>query len=122
MKRGDENALNARDRGPGRRFARDYVDSRRSVIGMFVPVAVIVILLGFSKVARLQEGANIVLYAFVLGSIYDSLRTGRAIRGEVERRFPNEPTKGLGLYATMRAMQFRRMRLPAPRVQRGVKI
>jgi hypothetical protein len=122
MKRGDENALNARDRGPGRRFARDYVDSRRSVIGMFVPIAVVVIVLGFSKVSHLQQGANIVLYAFVLGSIYDSIRTSRAIRTEVGRRFPNEPTKGLGIYATMRAMQFRRMRLPAPRVQRGAKI
>jgi hypothetical protein len=122
MKRGDESALNARDRGPGRKYARDYVDSRRSVIGMFVPIAVVVILLGFSKVTHLQQAANIVLYAFVLGSIYDSIRTGRAIRGEVEKRFPNEPTKGLGLYATMRAMQFRRMRLPAPRVQRGAKI
>ena len=37
----------ARDRGPARRFVRDYVDSRRNVIGLFVPVAVPVILLGF---------------------------------------------------------------------------
>ena len=29
--RGDENALPARDRGPARRFVRDFVDSRRSV-------------------------------------------------------------------------------------------
>ena len=37
-------------------------------------------------------------------------------------RFPNESTKGLGLYAAMRAMQFRRMRVPGPRVARGAKV
>ena len=36
--RGDENALPARDRGPARRFVRDYVDSRRSVGEFFLPI------------------------------------------------------------------------------------
>lgn len=122
MRRGDESALTARDRGPARRFARDFVDSRRNVIGLFVPVAVPVIILGYSRASHLQLAANIVLYTFVLASVIDSVRTSRAIRAHVATRFPNESTKGLGLYATMRAMQFRRMRVPGPRVARGAKV
>ena len=122
MRRGDESALTARDRGPARRFARDFVDARRNVIGLFVPVAVPVIILGYSKASHLQLAANIVLYTFVLASVVDSVRTSRAIRTYVATRFPNESTKGLGLYATMRAMQFRRMRVPGPRVARGAKV
>jgi Protein of unknown function (DUF3043) len=122
MRRGDESSLTARDRGPARRFARDFVDSRRNVIGLFVPVAVPVIILGYSKASHLQIAANIVLYTFVLGSVIDCVRTSRAIRNQVATRFPNESTKGLGLYAAMRAMQFRRMRVPGPRVARGAKV
>jgi hypothetical protein len=121
MRRGDDSALTARDRGPARRFARDYVDSRRSVVGLFVPIALPVILLGYSHVKGLTLVANFGLYAFVLGSIIDSARMTRAIRKQVALRYPNEPTKGIGLYAIMRAMQFRRIRMPGPRVARGAK-
>jgi Protein of unknown function (DUF3043) len=122
VRRGDDSALTARDRGPARRFARDYVDARRSVIGLFMPVALPVIVLGYSHVALLTLLANFGLYAFVLGSIIDSVRMSRGIRKQVAIRFPNEPTKGLGLYAVMRAMQFRRIRIPGPRVARGAKL
>ncbi|MDQ1541066.1 MAG: hypothetical protein QOH29_1792 [Actinomycetota bacterium] len=122
MRRGDDSALGARDRGPARRFARDFVDSRRSVVGLFIPVAAPIILLGYTRVGILVWLANIGLYAFVIGSILDSMRMNRAIRKQVSIRYPGEPTKGLGMYAVMRAMQFRRMRMPGPRVARGAKV
>jgi hypothetical protein len=122
MRRGDDSALTARDRGPARRLARDYVDSRRSVVGLFIPIALPVILLGYSRVPILTLVANFGLYAFVLGSIVDSVLMTRGIRKQVAQRYPNESTKGLGLYAVMRAMQFRRLRMPGPRVARGGKV
>jgi hypothetical protein len=122
MRRGDDSALTTRDRGPARRFARDYVDARRSVVGLFIPLAVPVILLGYTRVPVLVWTANVGLYAFVFGSILDSIRMNRAIRKQVSIRYPGESTKGLGLYAVMRAMQFRRMRMPGPRVARGAKL
>lgn len=122
LRRGDESVLPPRDRGPARRYARDYVDARRSVIGLFVPVAVPVILLGYTHIRIFVLIANFGLYAFVLGSILDSLRMSRAIHKQVAARYPNEPTKGLGRYAVMRAMQFRKIRLPGPRVARGAKV
>jgi hypothetical protein len=122
MRRGDDSALTTRDRGPARRFARDFVDSRRSVVGLFIPVAAPIILLGYTRVPILVWAANIGLYAFVVGSVLDSIRMNRAIRKQVSIRYPGESTKGLGLYAVMRAMQFRRMRMPGPRVARGAKV
>ena len=43
--RGDENALPARDRGPVKRFVRDYVDSRRSLGEYFLPLMIFVLAL-----------------------------------------------------------------------------
>ena len=43
----------------------------------------------------------------------------RAIMKAVEERLPGESTRGLGLYAIMRALQLRRFRTPAPRLKPG---
>ena len=39
----------------------------------------------------------------------------------VAQRLPGESTRGLTMYAVMRALQIRRFRMPAPRVQPGDK-
>jgi hypothetical protein len=122
MKRGDDNVLSPRDRGPARRLARDYVDSRRNVMGLFVPIALPVIVLGYTNSTLLRLIGNFGLYAFIAAALIDSIRTSRAVRKLVAVRFPNEQTKGLGLYAALRAMQFRRIRIPGPRVARGSKV
>jgi hypothetical protein len=52
----------------------------------------------------------------------DLFLLNRRIRKAVTARFPNEPRRGLGLYGMMRALTWRKMRTPAPRVQRGAQI
>ena len=124
LRRGDESVLPARDRGPARRFARDYVDSRRNVLGMFVPVAIPIVLLGlfFPGNKGVMLFTNAALYTYVLGSLLDGYLMSRAIRKRVASRFPTESTLGLGFYAALRAMQFRRMRMPGPQVARGTRL
>lgn len=122
LKRGDESALSPRDKGPVRRFVRDYVDSRRSIASLFMPVGLPIIMLSYTPVPALRLLGMLVLWAFVVGIVTDSLIMTARIRREVNKRFPGESTRGLGLYAVTRAMQFRRIRLPAPRVERGAKI
>jgi hypothetical protein len=122
LRRGDESAMSARDRGPVRRFTRDFVDARRSVVGLFIPVAFPVILLGYTRVGILTAISAFGLYLFVMAAFVDSLRLTRKLRREIAVRFPGESTKGLGLYAVMRATQFRRMRVPGTRVARGTKL
>jgi hypothetical protein len=122
IKRGDESALPARDRGPVRRFVRDYVDSRRSIASLFMPVGLPIILLSYTGIPLFQLLGVIALWVFVVGVVVDSAIMTRRIRREVSIRFPGESTKGLGFYAITRALQFRRVRLPAPRVSKGAKI
>jgi hypothetical protein len=120
MLRGDESALPARDRGPARRFVRDYVDSRRTVASLFIPVGLPIMVL--SVLPGIQLIAELLLWAFFIAIIVDSVLMSRRVRREVSNRFPGEPTHGLGLYAVTRAMQLRRLRMPKPRVARGAKI
>jgi hypothetical protein len=44
------------------------------------------------------------------------------LRRELARRFPGEPTKGTTLYAAMRSLQMKFMRLPKPQVKIGQKL
>ena len=117
FRRGDESALPARDRGPVRRWVRDYVDSRRSIISWFIPAALLILVLSpFGMIGAVFQ------VVFVVAVVAETTLTTRRTRAQVRERFPGQSTKGLGYYAFTRAMMFRRMRMPAPRVQRGAKI
>ena len=53
--RGEERYLPKRDLGPRRRFVREWVDGRRTAAELFLPVAVVILILGLfggSAVAR----------------------------------------------------------------------
>ena len=47
LMQGDEKFLGPRDRGPQRRYVRDFVDARFSIGEMFIPFAFVVLLIGF---------------------------------------------------------------------------
>ena len=118
LKRGDESVLPARDRGPARRFVRDFVDARRSPATYFMPVGLPIFLLSYTQIWVFQ----LLSYAVVLALFTDGVLITRRVRGEVATRFPKESSKGLGLYALTRAVQLRRLRIPGPRVSPGQKI
>jgi Flp pilus assembly protein TadB len=113
---GDEAHLPARDKGPARRWARDYVDARRNVGEMFLPVALVV--LGMSMVPRLQIPSMVLLYAALLAMIIDSFVLRRTLKRRTEERFGDRAAGAAG-YGMMRAMQMRRWRMPRPQVGRG---
>lgn len=121
MAKGDEKHLLKRDKGPVRRLARDYVDSRRTVgsylmYGMF---AIILLSMLPIPVARLLVlFAPPLLLVLVFG---EGIMLSRGIKRLAAERFPDEDTKGVGLYAAMRAMQIRRLRVPNPQVKIGEK-
>ena len=48
MKDGDERYFLARDKGPVRRFIRDYVDTRFSFLEIMIPVMIVTLVLGYS--------------------------------------------------------------------------
>ena len=122
MNTGDERYLPKRDAGPARTFARDYVDTRRHAASYFLPFTLVVLVFGSSPVPAMRLAANGMLLAGVLTVYIDGRRLGRKVVAEVEQRYPDEETKGLKLYVVMRAMQFRKLRMPKPRVKLGDQI
>ena len=120
--RGDESALPLRDKGPVKRFARDYVDSKRTVGEWFFFAVIPAMFLSVTPSIELRFLASIMIW-FVMGlTIAQGIFLGRKVKREVALRFPGAETKGLGLYVWSRATVMRRMRAPLPQVKRGEKI
>lgn len=115
--RGEENALPTRDRGPVRRFVRDMVDSRRSVGEYFLPLLFVVLVI--SRIPKLQVVSVLLMYFIMLSAIVDWFLLTRKIKKEVVARFPDAPTRGLGMYAWTRSTQLRRLRAPKPQMNPG---
>jgi hypothetical protein len=120
--RGDENALPPRDKGPVRRYIRNYVDSRRSVGEFFLPIIVLVLFMTLIPVMYIQFAAIALMYSALIFSVVDGYFLSRRIKREVSTRFPGEALKGLGMYGWLRSTQIRRLRAPLPQVKRGEKI
>ena len=117
--RGEESALPARDRGPVRRYVRNYVDSRRNVGEYFLPAVATVLVLSVVHNKFVSLIAILFMYLAMLYTVFSGFFMTRRIRIAVSARFPGESTKGLGMYGWLRSTQMRRMRAPAPQVKRG---
>lgn len=116
---GDERYLPARDKGPVRRFVRDFVDSRFSVAEMFLPLAVIILVLSMIRVPSIQNIALMLWLGVIVLIILDSIGLVFRLRKALVERHPNEPRRGAIAYGLMRTLQMRRLRLPKPQVKRG---
>jgi hypothetical protein len=122
MKAGDERYLLTRDKGPVRRFIRDFVDSRFSFIELMIPLLIGTMVLGYSGNPTLQSIGNSVLFGTIMLIIVDMVVLRMRLRRRLTERFPDEPTKGTTYYALTRALQMRFMRLPKPQVKIGQEL
>ncbi|MEV7888031.1 DUF3043 domain-containing protein [Streptomyces sp. NPDC002817] len=116
---GDERYLPARDKGPVRKFARDFIDSRFNVAEFFLPMAVIILVLSMVQVGALQSIALLLWLVVIVLIVLDSILTGMRLKKRLAERFPDQSKKGAVAYALMRSLQMRRLRLPKPQVKRG---
>jgi len=122
MKSGDERYLLPRDKGPVRRFIRDYVDSRLSFVELLIPLLIVTMILGYSGSETMRSIGNTILLGTVLLVVVDMITLRMRLRRQLAERFPGEPTKGLTYYAITRALQMKFMRLPKARVKIGQKL
>jgi hypothetical protein len=125
MRAGDERYLLARDRGPERALVRDVVDARRTVGTWFFAGALIVLIGSSGGMPPIVRMVSNLLWAFLaLAMIVDSVLIARRVRKLVGTRFPKSTQRmgSLYLYAVMRSITFRKMRVPKPRVKAGDKI
>jgi hypothetical protein len=124
---GDESALPARDAGPVKRYVRDYIDSRWAAAEMFMPLALMVLVVGFLPwrswgLVNAQGYVSMLWLILTLFIIVDTtvllMRMGR----ELKKQWPSDADrKGATFYGLMRVLQIRRLRLPPPRLRRGGK-
>jgi hypothetical protein len=116
---GDERYLPARDKGPVRRFARDFVDSRFNIAEFFLPMAVVILVLSVIRVQNVQTLALLLWLVVIVLIVLDSFATAFRLKKALRERFPDESKRGAVAYALMRSLQMRRLRLPKPQVKRG---
>ncbi len=117
---GDERFMAARDRGPQKRFARDFVD-RRFMVGeylMFAVFAFLIVSLSLSKFPQVTVYVTFALWILVGLVALDSFIMSRMLKKALVARF-GSVDRGVMYYAIMRGMQFRKLRLPKPQVRRG---
>ena len=121
MRRGEAWALNPRDRGPARALARDFIDSKRRISEYYMYVLVVLLAAVFVRSKEAQAIISPLVLALVLVIVVDGLLIRRSLRRLMAERLPGESTRGLTMYAVMRALQIRRFRVPSPRVKPGDK-
>ena len=117
MRRGEDWALPAKDKGPVRALARDYVDSRRRISEFYMYGLGVLVVLLFLPATRLY--VDWAVFCIVLVMLVEATYLGRHVLKLAAQRFPGERTRGVRLYSALRAMQIRRLRMPAPRVKPG---
>jgi len=115
---GDEAHLPMRDRGPVRRYARDFVDSRRWAGEYVLPVALVVAFLSIvtPKYSLITFG---LLYLMIIIVIFDSGRLRGKLKREQVAKFGDKAQKSDATYGMMRSLTWRRLRMPKPQVERG---
>ena len=118
MRTGDERYLPTRDKGPVRRFVRDWVDSRLCMAELLLPL-LIIIMLGQTVS---QSVANGLWSATILVVALDTALVVFRLRRELRRRFPDQSTKGAVGYGVLRSLQLRWIRMPKRRVRLGEKL
>ncbi|MEU5399545.1 DUF3043 domain-containing protein [Streptomyces sp. NPDC005963] len=116
---GDERYLPARDKGPVRRFVRDFVDSRFCIAEFFLPIAVLILIMSLIQNRQMQNIALLVWLGVIVMIVVDSIGLAIRLKKQLRERYPDEPKRGAVAYGLMRTLQLRRLRLPKPQVKRG---
>ena len=124
MRTGDERYLPARDKGPVKRYIRDYVDARFSLGEAFMPLSILLIVIMVGVQTRAPAiGLTVImgLYAVFLLSIVDAVVCWWLLRRRLHAKFGEDRVKAQGTvfwYIFSRCFNLRRWRQPSPQVAR----
>lgn len=125
MAAGDPKYMLPRDQGPERRLVRDWVDSRRFIANIFLPFALVLLLVMIvgQAIPTIANVVSMVAMVLILALAVEGVWIGRKANSVVRERMPEstETGFGLGFYAYSRASQPRRLRTPRPNVEIGGK-
>ncbi|MBG6225546.1 hypothetical protein IWX63_002119 [Arthrobacter sp. CAN_A2] len=114
----EERYLPLRDKGPNRRYIRQFVDARVN-IGEFLMIAALVfVILSFFQSLAVQSAVLMAFWFLIVAVIVDCVLLRRKLKKRLTEKF-GSPNQGDLWYGVTRALQFRRLRLPKPQVRRG---
>jgi hypothetical protein len=121
MMAGDDKYLMPRDRGPLKAYVRDLVDSRRNLLGLFMPLAIVVFVALLIPNPLVQNYATLLCLAMLIMMIFEATLNGRRVAKLAREKFPKENVRGfsIGWYAFVRSSQMRKLRVPKPRLRPG---
>lgn len=123
MKTGDEKNMPLRERGPVKRYIRDFVDARWSIGEFFLPIAIAFVFLTalVNNSPQLALGILVALYGVIFATVIQAWLMSRKLRKQLVAKFGEADglRKGNLMYGVMRSLQIRRSRLPRPMVKRG---
>lgn len=118
MAAGEERYLPIRDKGPQKRYVRDFVDARFSAGEILMPILILVILTWF--VPAIADYAFLAFWGVFVLVVVDCVVLGFQVRKRLRAKFgETKVERGVRWYAAMRAIQMRFLRLPKPQVRRG---
>ena len=117
LRTGDEKRLPPRDAGPVKAFVRDFIDARISAGEVFIPVAILVLLLSLVRNPVVQTAVFALWMVTLVAVVFDTAWVIFRMRRALPVEFPNEDRSGAVTYGVMRALQLRKLRLPKPRVR-----
>jgi hypothetical protein len=118
MAKGDERYLPIRDKGPQKRFVRDFVDARFSAGEVLMPVLVLVILTWFLP-QEIQFYTFLGFWAVFALVVLDCVVLGFQVTRRLAAKYGKDKVERVRWYAATRATQMRFLRLPKPQVKRG---
>jgi hypothetical protein len=122
LRSGDERYLPARDKGPMRRFVRDFVDSRISFAELALPLVVVCFIPSFVGSTTVVQVANEILMVMIVVIAVNLVILRYKLGRELAKRFPDRPTRGLTWYMCSRALQLRFIRAPRAQVRVGQQL
>lgn len=116
-------AMEARDGTPEKSLMRDLVDSRWNLGEFLLPAMMLMLALTFLQnyFPQATTIALVLMYGFLAVVLLDLFLLWRRYRKLLADRMPGTSTKGKGImmYGWNRAIQVRRLRMPAPQIKRG---
>ncbi|MDR1034117.1 MAG: DUF3043 domain-containing protein [Bifidobacteriaceae bacterium] len=119
----EESDVAEKDKGPVKRYIRDYIDAKTSVAELFLPVAGVLLIASFfamQSYPTLYYYATVTVWAFVLVALGDFAFTWVKLYKKLVDKFgidkvKEKPTnRFIMMYALARSTQIRRMRIPKP--------
>jgi hypothetical protein len=122
MRRGEDWALPRKDQGPVRALARDVVDARRGISEFYLYGIVFLIAALFLPALRKTLAVDYIILLILAIIVIEGWYVSNKVLRLARDRFPGQSTKGIRVYTALRGTQIRKMRVPAPRVQRGTKV